>query len=355
MSLPNSEPENFHYNPGNSNPNIPSTSSSADSLGVIEKKSASSESTTVYCDSSSNSTAQKEPESSTQRRLTFEQATIASGEKDENLNLESGLELRIHQNKYRTQISRTVTKESVKLAQDQFNHDPYNLDMNLEAQEVNSRPHSLVKRDRYPSERRYPRPSSDASANIPVSRRSERRAERRNLARNLRNSRNLAHLPSGKRSSLPSLWELFSKCVTFYAPNPLLSCCGMKTAEVRLAWREKMALCTIIFILCLAVGFLTFGFQQVLCGFSNNINRVKQGTVNQEDAIIHGKVYQLSEYVHPGVSNAIPTNGSLSSFAGGQDLSFLFQNVNGKCKGFKMPVFQPNLRVIWKILVAILH
>ncbi|ORX82854.1 hypothetical protein K493DRAFT_269944, partial [Basidiobolus meristosporus CBS 931.73] len=125
---------------------------------------------------------------------------------------------------------------------------------------------------------------------------------------------------------------MFATCVTCYAPNPLLSCCGMKTNEIRRAWREKMALCTIIILLCGAVGFLTFGFQQVLCGFSSTANRVKHGSLQATDAIINGKVYRLTGFTHPPAAN-IPQDGNLSPVIGGQDVSFLFQSANSHCKG----------------------
>ena len=39
-----------------------------------------------------------------------------------------------------------------------------------------------------------------------------------------------------------------------------------KDSIVQQAFREKLALCTIIFVLCALVGFLTFGMTQTLCG-----------------------------------------------------------------------------------------
>ncbi|KAK9767165.1 Chitin synthase, class 3 [Basidiobolus ranarum] len=125
-------------------------------------------------------------------------------------------------------------------------------------------------------------------------------------------------------------WVIFSKIITIYAPRPLLICCGMKTAEVRQAWREKIALCTIIFFLWIAVGFLTFGFQQVLCGW-DSLTRIKQGQVNATDVIIHGRALQIESFIHPDAPG-IPAGGNIAATSAGRDLSFLFQNVNGYCK-----------------------
>ncbi|KAF8626869.1 hypothetical protein AX15_004687 [Amanita polypyramis BW_CC] len=80
-----------------------------------------------------------------------------------------------------------------------------------------------------------------------------------------------AAVPSGHNHSPTdydgsTIWRFFSHIVTFWAPSFLLaSIGGMKDPLVRQAWREKLALCFIIVILCAAVGFATVGFQTVLC------------------------------------------------------------------------------------------
>ncbi|ORX93190.1 hypothetical protein K493DRAFT_223771 [Basidiobolus meristosporus CBS 931.73] len=195
---------------------------------------------------------------------------------------------------------------------------------------------SLIRPERHPVDRRYPRRISEVEASDTAnrSRNSKHPALDRNGAsfRSLKGGKLKETSVFYKRGTCPSAWQMFATCATFYAPNPVLSCCGMKTKEIRQAWREKMALCTVIILLCLAVGFLTFGFQQVLCGFSSSINRVKHGSLQETDAIINGKAFSLADYTHPPASN-VPQDGKLVPIAGGQDISFMFQNVNGNCKG----------------------
>ena len=61
-------------------------------------------------------------------------------------------------------------------------------------------------------------------------------------------------------------WVLFSRVVTFYIPAFMLSGMGgLKDPHTQQAWREKMALCTIIAFMCGVIGFLTVGLQRVLC------------------------------------------------------------------------------------------
>ena len=79
------------------------------------------------------------------------------------------------------------------------------------------------------------------------------------------------HVPVGA-SDTPSTeipwdaWRIFSRIVTFWAPSFVLSSIGgLKEKQMQQAWREKIALCFIIAIMCTVVGFLTVGFQKVLC------------------------------------------------------------------------------------------
>lgn len=55
---------------------------------------------------------------------------------------------------------------------------------------------------------------------------------------------------------------IFTRVATFWAPSVLLSSVGgLKDKAVRRAWREKMALCFIILVLCALIGFATVGLQ----------------------------------------------------------------------------------------------
>lgn len=61
-------------------------------------------------------------------------------------------------------------------------------------------------------------------------------------------------------------WRIFSLLVTFWAPTFVLrSVGGLKGKGTVQAWREKVALCFIVLVLCGCVGFITVGFQKILC------------------------------------------------------------------------------------------
>ncbi|RMZ78009.1 hypothetical protein DV737_g4103, partial [Chaetothyriales sp. CBS 132003] len=132
----------------------------------------------------------------------------------------------------------------------------------------------------------------------------------------------------------PSMWNVYCSIVTFWAPDFVLRCFGMPAKAQRRAWREKIGLISIILLICAFVGFLTFGFTQAVCsaqGLRLKINHVDSGYM-----IFHGRAYNLVDSLHPA-AQGIPLDSNvlydLPHKYGGQDGSFMFQQVNGACKG----------------------
>ncbi|KAF8557957.1 glycosyltransferase family 2 protein [Imleria badia] len=75
-------------------------------------------------------------------------------------------------------------------------------------------------------------------------------------------------------------WRVFSRIVTFWAPSFLLSSLGGLTDKNKIqAWREKIALCFIILVLCLAVAFITVGTQKVLCPSTSSTTSARYTTL----------------------------------------------------------------------------
>lgn len=86
-----------------------------------------------------------------------------------------------------------------------------------------------------------------------------------------------------------------------------------------------------------AVGFLTFGFTQAVCGAQ--ATRYRTGTVPAGSMIFHGYDYSMDQFEHPGAAGIQENSNPLfSEFeAGGMDGSFLFQKVNQNCYGIITP------------------
>ena len=96
-----------------------------------------------------------------------------------------------------------------------------------------------------------------------------------------------------------------------------------------------MGLLSIILTLMAGVGFLTFGFTQAVCGTPPV--RFRTGTVGNGSVIIHGYDYDFSKFRHPAAGSTFngQTNPLLEGNWGvaGADISFMFQNVGGHCRG----------------------
>ncbi|RKF80143.1 Chitin synthase 4 [Golovinomyces cichoracearum] len=134
--------------------------------------------------------------------------------------------------------------------------------------------------------------------------------------------------------SPPSLWNVYCAAITFWCPDFVLKCLGKPAKAEQRAWREKMGLISIILLIMAFVGYLTFGFTETVC--KNPALRLRVNHIDSGFMIFHGSAYDLSQSRHPA-AKGIPAGSNvlydLPEKHGGQDGSFLFQNVNGKCKG----------------------
>ncbi|KAH9945642.1 glycosyltransferase family 2 protein [Amylocystis lapponica] len=137
-----------------------------------------------------------------------------------------------------------------------------------------------------------------------------------------------AHLPVGAtvRAEDEGLdaWRIFSRVITFWAPSVLLrSIGGLDDKQKIQAWREKMALCFIITVLCGIMGFLTVGFQKVLCPASVSASQYglysSMGSVSQVVGV-QGWQFNVTLY---GENQGVNFTALIQT--PGQDITTLFQ------------------------------
>ncbi|KAJ1029203.1 hypothetical protein NDA18_002830 [Ustilago nuda] len=132
-------------------------------------------------------------------------------------------------------------------------------------------------------------------------------------------------------------WMIYCYILTICCPGPFLRLFGIRTPEQQRAWREKMGLIGIIASIMAAVGFLTFGFTQTVCGTPPD--RYTLGTIDVGSMTFNGYDYNFDGFFHPQVgpfgANTIynRTNPIYSEpwSSGGQDGSLLFQKVGAAC------------------------
>ncbi|WLF76589.1 Chitin synthase, class 3 [Lodderomyces elongisporus] len=132
-------------------------------------------------------------------------------------------------------------------------------------------------------------------------------------------------------------WKVYCYAVTFWAPAPLLKLFGLKTKDRQFAWREKMGLISCILYIGAFVAYLTFGFTKTVCSKQQIRTRINE--VNSGYLIINGRSFDLTSSQHPAAAGIGEGTNILYPpiNAGGKDASFLFQNVNGNCKGLITP------------------
>lgn len=142
--------------------------------------------------------------------------------------------------------------------------------------------------------------------------------------------------PMYEKDDSLTLWQAYCWLVTFWAPNPLLRLFGIK-GEAQFAWREKIALITVILMTGAVVAFLTFGFTRSVC--TDQRPRIHTHDVTTGYLVMNGKALDLLRSTHPAAAGI--TSGTNVLYppvnAGGRDATFLFQNVNGNCKGLITP------------------
>ncbi|GJJ76042.1 chitin synthase [Entomortierella parvispora] len=104
------------------------------------------------------------------------------------------------------------------------------------------------------------------------------------------------------------MWVFFTWCMTWWIPSFMLSSCGkMKREDIRMAWREKVALCCIIFFMSSIIIFVITGFGRMMCPGAENLFSPKEVGYHAapEDFYVslRGKVYDITKFAKSDHSN----------------------------------------------------
>lgn len=136
------------------------------------------------------------------------------------------------------------------------------------------------------------------------------------------------------------VWVAFVWALTFWIPSFLLRFVGrMRRPDVRMAWREKLVLCFLIFLINAIVIFWIVGFGQLLCpNFDKAWNTDQVATHQGEDDFwvsTGGKVYDLTNFYRRQHSDTdIRTTADNMQPLAGLDMDGYFpQPLNLACRG----------------------
>ncbi|KAF9373092.1 hypothetical protein CPC16_002028, partial [Podila verticillata] len=104
------------------------------------------------------------------------------------------------------------------------------------------------------------------------------------------------------------MWVFFTWCMTWWIPSFMLSRCGkMKREDIRMAWREKVALCCIIFFMSAIIIFVITGFGKMMCPGAERLYSPKEvgyhAAPDDFYVSLRGKVYDITKFAKSDHSN----------------------------------------------------
>ncbi|TPX21598.1 hypothetical protein DIZ76_015557 [Coccidioides immitis] len=143
-------------------------------------------------------------------------------------------------------------------------------------------------------------------------------------------------IPTSRR-----VWSAFVWAVTFWIPSFVLRFVGrMKRPDVRMAWREKVTLILLIFLLNASIVFYIVFLGDLLCPNKDKVWTDKEVSYHQGEndfyVSVHGKVYDISKFwkiTH--TTNRYPTTkDQMIHFAGKNMDAYFPLPLSYACPGF---------------------
>ncbi|KAJ3130242.1 hypothetical protein HK098_004289 [Nowakowskiella sp. JEL0407] len=141
-------------------------------------------------------------------------------------------------------------------------------------------------------------------------------------------------------------WLTLTWLLTFCIPPYFTSCC-MRHHEQRIAWREKVALCVLVFLMCGFILFFIVGIGLILCPKQNVLSRGELTgfhTVDKPYIHMYGFYYVIPEILKKHLNNYSASKGLWEAEVLGQDVSQMIPKDaewNKFCPSFdKPPTYQ---------------
>lgn len=153
-------------------------------------------------------------------------------------------------------------------------------------------------------------------------------------------------------SSLRKKWVCCTWFATWWIPSVFIKWCGgLKRSDMRMAWREKVTLCLLIFLLCCLLLFIIIGIPLILCPPDNvktasELSASKYRTLSNPYVILNGNYLKIVPIVNSHIGTYVdynyyftdPDNGVLGTDVSGMFYAFTndatFQK---KCPGLANP------------------
>jgi chitin synthase len=134
-------------------------------------------------------------------------------------------------------------------------------------------------------------------------------------------------------------WLFIVYSLTFFIPDFCIRLLGrMKRKDVRLAWREKLAINLIIWLSCGTAAFIVLGFPRLLCPRQDVYDAADLSSHNGKDGenslvAVRGVVFNLANFVPNHYPKSIISTTALDKYAGVDATGLFPVQVSALCQG----------------------
>ncbi|KAK5660366.1 hypothetical protein OQA88_12907 [Cercophora sp. LCS_1] len=152
------------------------------------------------------------------------------------------------------------------------------------------------------------------------------------------NEKEMVEVEEYKDSAGRKRWVFLVYLLTFWVPDFMIRILGrMPRKDVRMAWREKLAINMIIWFSCLVAAFFIVVFPALICPKQNVFSSEELSKFNGKDnnpayAAIRGQIFNIGEFASRHYPPYLPTK-AITAY-GGLDITSLFPiQVSAVCPG----------------------
>jgi len=144
-------------------------------------------------------------------------------------------------------------------------------------------------------------------------------------------------IPDKPKSGARVRWLVMVYFCTWWIPDFAIKIIGrMPRKDVRMAWREKVAINFMIWLSCAFVIFFMIGFPRLICPTQHVFSTAELTSYNGKDAdayvAIRGVVFDLGSYIPQHYPRIIPDK-SLEKYAGTDATNLFPVQVSAMCQG----------------------
>ena len=131
-------------------------------------------------------------------------------------------------------------------------------------------------------------------------------------------------------------WVFITWLLTFWIPSPILTMCGLKRSDIRMAWREKLTINIMVWFICGCAVFVIAVLGNLICPRQYVFSPSEFAGHTGTDAFtaIRGEVFNLNTIIgmHQSAVDVVPAK-SLQKYAGVDATGIFPVQVNALCNG----------------------